>query len=36
MRLVPEKKVTKSIFPTKPDLVEVLAKPMDDEGDGSY
>jgi len=31
MRLVPEKKITKSIFPNKPDKVEIIAKPMDDE-----
>lgn len=31
MRLVPEKKITKSIFPNKPDIVSILSKPMDDE-----
>lgn len=36
MRLVPEKKVTKSIFPTKPDIVETIAKPMDDEKGGWF
>lgn len=31
VRLVPEKKITKSIYPNKPDKVSIIAKPMDDE-----
>ena len=36
MRLVPETKVTKSIFPNKPDISEVIAKPMDDKKGGWF
>lgn len=36
MRLVPEKKVIKSIFPGKPDKYETRAKPMDDEKGGWF
>ncbi len=34
MRVVPENKITKSLFPNKPDKVEVIAKPMDDKKGG--
>lgn len=36
MRFVPEKEVTKSIFPNKPDKVEIIAKAMDDKRGGWF
>lgn len=36
MRLVPEKKITKSIFPGKADVIENIAKPMDDKKGGWF
>lgn len=36
MRLVPEKKITKSIFPNKPDKESIISKPMDDANGGWF
>lgn len=36
MRLVPEKRITKSRFPTQKDIEEIIAKPMDDEKGGWF
>lgn len=36
MRLVPETKITKSIFPGKKDIEEIIAKPMDDAKGGWF
>jgi len=36
MRLVPEKEITKSIYPNKPDRVRNIAKPMDDAKGGWF